>query len=126
MLGPMPKTRRAMGLGPRARWWLGGLVLLLAAALGLGAYLVRGERWSSALERTPMELVRYTERRLEGHPKLQSVFGPMLEAVRRSQEREPPGQPAHVGQGPAAVHDGRARVRRCWASESGYQRERVG
>ena len=77
---------------------------MLAAALatGLSAYLVRGERWSTAAERTPMELVRYAERRLIGHPKLQYLFGPVLGAVRSSQEREPPANLPTLGKGQQA------------------------
>ena len=83
----------------RLRWWLGGLALVLAAALVMAAYLLRGERWSSMFERTPMELVRYTERRLDGHPTLQRVFGSALEAVRRNLEREPPANLPNLGKG---------------------------
>lgn len=49
-----------------------------------------------------MELVRYTERRLIGHPKLQYLFSPVLEAVRRSQEREPPANLPTLGKGQQA------------------------
>ena len=46
-----------------------------------------------------MELVRYTERRLIGHPKLQRLFGPLLQAIRRSEEREPPPNLPNLGKG---------------------------
>ena len=88
---PIAHPRRSTKL------WAGGL--LAAAVLGLAAYLVRGERWSSVAERTPMELVRYTERRLEGHPTLQSLFGPALDSVRSSLEREPPANLPTLGKG---------------------------
>ena len=90
---------------------------MLAMALSLAAYLVRGERWSAVVERTPMELVRYSERRLEGHPNLQRLLGPALDAVRRSQEREPPANLPTLGTGQrphalaAAGYDGAGRPR---------------
>src|SRR6188768_2054335 len=92
-----PPRNRSRG---RSLWWAGALAVMLG--LATTAYLVRGERWSSAIERTPMELVRYSERRLEGHPTLQDVFGPALEAVRRSQEREPPANLPTLGKGQQA------------------------
>ena len=46
-----------------------------------------------------MELVRYSERRLSGHPLLVRVFGPLLDAVRRTQEREPPANLPNLGKG---------------------------
>jgi hypothetical protein len=81
------------------RWWAAAIVLAAAMAVGLSAYLVRGERWSALSERTPMELVRYSERRLIGHPKLQYLFGPVLQAIRRSEEREPPLDLPSLGKG---------------------------
>ncbi len=101
----------------RAMLWVGGVMLASVMALAIAAYLVRGERWSSVAERTPMELVRYSERRLEGHPNLQRVFGPALDAVRRSQEREPPANLPTLGKGQrphalaAAGHDTAGRPR---------------
>ena len=83
----------------RAMLWVGGVMLAALMALGVTAYLVRGERWSIVAERTPMELVRYSERRLEGHPNLQRLLGPALDAVRRSQEREPPANLPTLGKG---------------------------
>ena len=73
--------------------------MLAAVSVGLTAYLVRNERWSSVPHKTPMELVRYTERRLNGHPNLQRLFGPVLESVRRSNEREPPANLPTLGKG---------------------------
>lgn len=51
-----------------------------------------------------MELVRYTERRLVGHPKLERLFGPALETVRQGQEREPPANLPTLGKGQQAHH----------------------
>ena len=102
---------------PRAMLWVGGVMLAALMALGVTAYLVRGERWSSVAERTPMELVRYSERRLEGHPNLQRLLGPALDAVRRSKEREPPANLPTLGKGQrphalaAAGYDGMGRPR---------------
>ncbi len=99
MLAAMPTTPHIPRRRRSAKWWAAGLLLAAAAAVGLSAYLVRSERWSALSERTPMELVRYTERRLIGHPNLQRLFGPMLDTVRRSQEREPPKNLPTLGKG---------------------------
>jgi hypothetical protein len=99
MLAAMAAPNPPKPLRRRARWWLAGLLLAAASSLALSAYLVRGERWSALSERTPMELVRYTERRLIGHPRLEQAFGPLLQAVRRSQEREPPADLPSLGKG---------------------------
>jgi hypothetical protein len=81
------------------RWWVAAVMLAAVMAISLSAYLVRGERWGALSERTPMELVRYTERRLIGHPKLQRLFGPLLESIRRGEEREPPPNLPNLGKG---------------------------
>ena len=86
----------------RVRWWAAGLLVAATFAVAVTAYLVRGERWNAASERTPMELVRYSERRLAGHPLLQRLFGPLLDAVRRRQEREPPANLPTLGKGQQA------------------------
>ncbi len=76
------------------------VALPLLMLLSLTAYLLRGERWSiDVTERTPMELVRYAERRLTGHPRLQSVFGPVLDSVRRMHERQAPPNLPTLGKG---------------------------
>lgn len=49
-----------------------------------------------------MELVRHTEHRLIGHANLQRMFSPLLEAIRRSQEREPPPNLPTLGKGQQA------------------------
>lgn len=43
--------------------------------------------------RTPMELVRYAERRLIGHPRLETLVSPALVLVRSVEERGAPGLP---------------------------------
>jgi len=98
----MPNGARTTPYRRRAWWWLAGVLLAAALSLSLSAYLVRGERWGAVSERTPMELVRYAERRLIGHPKLQYLFGPVLGAVRSSQEREPPANLPTLGKGQQA------------------------
>ncbi len=102
MLAAMPVLHRVPRRRRSAKWWAGGLVLAASLAVVSSAYLVRGERWSALSERTPMELVRYTERRLIGHPNLERLFGPVLEAVRRDQEREPPANLPTLGKGQQA------------------------
>ncbi len=75
---------------------LASLLLPLAAV----TYLVRSERWSvDVLERSPMEFVRYAERRLIGHPRLQWLFGPALDGVRAMHEREPAPNLPTLGKG---------------------------
>lgn len=92
------------------------IALPLLMALLMAAYLLRGERWSADVtERTPMELVRYAERRLIGHPRLQSVFGPVLDSVRRQHERQAPPNLPTLGKGQQAIalafagHDAKGR-----------------
>ncbi len=102
MLGTMSNGQRTTLRRRRITWWATGLLVAVGLAVGLAAYLVRGERWSAVSQRTPMELVRYTERRLIGHPNLQRLFGPALDAVRSSQEREPPANLPTLGKGQQA------------------------
>jgi hypothetical protein len=78
-------------------------IAVLLLPLAVITYLVRGERWSTdLLERSPMELVRYAERRLIGHPRLQSLFGPALDMARQLHEREPPPNLPTLGKGQQA------------------------
>jgi nitrous oxidase accessory protein NosD len=112
---PSPARRRASP-SRRLLWLIA--VAVLVAPLSLFAYLVRAERWSpDLLERTPMELVRYAERRLIGHPRLQSLFGPALDVARQMHEREPPPNLPTLGKGQqshaliAAGHDPAGRPR---------------
>jgi hypothetical protein len=95
MLAP-PVIPRAL---PLRRLMLAGLLIALLAALGSAAYLLRAERWSGVWQRTPVELVRYAERRLDGHPRLQRVFSPALQMWRRAQQPEPPASLPTLGKG---------------------------
>lgn len=56
-------------------------------------------------ERAPMAWVRYVERRLEGHPRLEALAWPVLAGMRRHLEREPPPNLPDLGKGqrPAGV-----------------------
>ncbi|HET9977720.1 MAG TPA: right-handed parallel beta-helix repeat-containing protein [Burkholderiaceae bacterium] len=85
------------------RWVLALLLLCTAAALAGAAYLLRNAPVESAWKRTPMELVRYAERRLQGHPRLERLFVPTLERIRRLQEREPPASLPTLGKGQQEV-----------------------
>lgn len=85
------------------RWVLALLLLCTAAALVGAAYLLRKAPMESAWKRTPMELVRYAERRLQGHPRLERLFVPTLERIRRLQEREPPASLPTLGKGQQAA-----------------------
>jgi hypothetical protein len=85
------------------RWLLAAMLLCAVAALAGAAYLLRAAPVESAWQRTPMELVRYTERRLQGHPRLERLFMPTLERVRRMQEREPPASLPALGKGQQAA-----------------------
>jgi hypothetical protein len=53
--------------------------------------------------RTPGELIRYAKRRLSGHPKLEFVALPVLDAVQRGQERPVPGMLNDLGKGQREV-----------------------
>jgi len=91
---------------PRRRWLRWALALLLlgtAATLATGLYLLRNAPLESAWQRTPMELLRYAERRLQGHPRLERLFMPMLERARGLQEREPPPALPTLGKGQQAA-----------------------
>ena len=59
-----------------------GLIVALMAMSGIGLYIAY-----DAMDRTPGELLRYAERRLLGHPKLESVFVPAIHWARRHIER---------------------------------------
>jgi len=77
----------------------GVAALLLATALLL--------RWSPPLdalrvvqERTPGELIRYTQRRLQGHDKLEALLLPVIRLIQRHIERPvPAGELPSLGKG---------------------------
>ncbi|MBU7574767.1 MAG: hypothetical protein KAF64_15530 [Hydrogenophaga sp.] len=81
---------------PRRRWlWFAasGLLVVLMAAT---AFLVsdRGQRlYAEASSRSPQELIRYAQHRLEGHRVLEGLLLPGLHALQRRWERTPPPGP---------------------------------
>lgn len=76
-------------------------LLLLTAALG--AWLALSKQGSivrnELSSRSPQELIRYTLRRLEGHPKLEWVTHPILHGMQGWLEREPPATLPNLGKG---------------------------
>jgi hypothetical protein len=106
MTRPKPPASRPRTGAPRRtrRWilWLAGLAGLVASIFAL-ALLRLGvspsEAWRAARESQPIEIVRYAEYRLLGHPTLEAVLLPILQAARRQIEREPPPQLADLGKG---------------------------
>jgi Chondroitinase B len=102
-----PKTRSAVAAPRRRRWLLWTLcmtALLLVSVATLLAVLglPPASLWQLMNERAPMAWVRYTERRLEGHPKLETVALPLLAWARQHLEREPPAPLADLGKGQRA------------------------
>ncbi len=96
---PQPGRRRW-----RRRAALAVAALFLASALAGGwlmwrARLAPSELWALTQERSVMDAVRYAERRLQGHPKLEAVALPLLGLLRGQHEREPPPQLADLGKG---------------------------
>lgn len=77
-----------------------GLLLLTAT---LGAWMALSKQGSIVLNelrsRSPQELIRYTLRRLEGHPKLEWATHPVLHGIQRWLEREPPANLPNLGKG---------------------------
>lgn len=81
--------------------------LVLAALLGVGLVAAVGvvlghepvQMLQALVQRTPGELVRYAQRRLEGHPRLEAVALPVLHAVQRSVERPVPALLPSLGKG---------------------------
>jgi len=83
-------TRRA------ALRWLSAATVVAAVAAVLAWQWV-----GSALEqRSPGEIIRYTERRLLGHPTLEAVALPVLGWWRRQTERRAPDALPHLARGP--------------------------
>ena len=90
----------------RLRRWslgvLGMLVLSVGATLGIGAVALRQDplQLSQALQqRTLGELVRHAQRRLEGHPRLESLLLPPLRAAQSWNERPVPDLLPTLGKG---------------------------
>jgi hypothetical protein len=87
------------------RWPLLLLAVLLALPLFLTAWgmfkLGAGpaEAWRTLRSRPTMEMVRYAEFRLIGHPELEAVLLPVLNVVRHQLEREPATSIAEHGKG---------------------------
>jgi hypothetical protein len=88
---PPPDGRRRVKLFALA---LGLLMLLALAPLAWLFGTARGQAvWEQANSRSPNELIRYTERRLQGHPRLERWLLPPLHALRARVEPEPPPGP---------------------------------
>jgi hypothetical protein len=86
----------------RARWLL--VAAVLTGLLLMGGLLARAgvsptTLWLTLNERPTMDMVRYLERRLEGHPRLETLASPVLGAVRARIEREPPAVLFDLGKG---------------------------
>lgn len=67
----------------------------LLARLGIGP----AEAWRTLRSRPTMEMVRYAEFRLLGHPTLEAMCLPMLNLVRHHLEREPGSLQSDLGKG---------------------------
>lgn len=76
-----------------------GLPLLLLARLGFGPL----EAWQVARASQPIEVIRYAEYRLIGHPTLEFALLPVLQALRQRIEREPPATLLDLGKGQQPV-----------------------
>lgn len=80
---------------------------LTVALTCLGAWLMLSETGAAlrheVTSRSPQELIRYTLRRLEGHPKLEWALHPVLFALQRHVERAPPGGLPTHGKGQQAT-----------------------
>src|SRR5262249_12687300 len=57
------------------------------------------EAWRATRDSQPVEVLRYAEYRLIGHPVLEAVLLPALQAARRRFEREPGPDIADLGKG---------------------------
>lgn len=73
---------------------LGLLVLALLTPVAWLAGTERGQAvWNELNSRSPNELIRYAQRRLQGHPRLERWLLPPLGAIQARVEREPPAGP---------------------------------
>lgn len=95
---PTERTSRTLPL------MAGTLTVVLTC---LGAWLMLSETGATlrheVTNRSPQELIRYTLRRLEGHPKLEWALHPVLFSLQRHVEREPPGGLPTHGKGQQAT-----------------------
>lgn len=91
----------------RRRVTLCALALCLMGLIGAGAWLAGNARaqalWHEVNSRSANELIRYAERRLQGHPRLERWLLPPLGALRARVEPEPPAGPLPtLGKGQSA------------------------
>lgn len=79
----------------RALWCLVAATALLCVGLGTWLALSASGKTLRAqiAERSPNELIRHLQRRLQGHNRLEAVLRPPLDALQRRIEREPPLAP---------------------------------
>lgn len=94
---------------PGRRRWLRAVLLVLVSTLLLAvcaggwllwrAQMTPSDVWALAQERSVMDAVRYAERRLQGHPRLEAVALPLLGMLRGQHEREPPAELVDLGKG---------------------------
>jgi hypothetical protein len=98
-------TSRLHGKPRRKRRWplvLAALLALVLALMAWGMFMLRAgpvDAWRTLRSRPTMEMVRYAEFRLIGHPKLEAVLLPLLNVVRHQLEREPGTTIAEHGKG---------------------------
>lgn len=91
--------------GRRTLWVLGLATLGLVALAAAGATLLAGSQgglgaaWEAWQERHPTEMVRHAQRRLEGHPRLESWVGPVLLRIQAHYIHEPAGPLPDLGKG---------------------------
>ncbi len=86
--GPARPTRRRRW--PAVAAALAGLLLLAAVASAVALGHAPGEVWREVRERSPGELLRHLQRRLQGHDTLQHLAGPVLSRLQARIERPVP------------------------------------
>ncbi len=99
-----PLPRQPAAPRRRLRWVVGlgaaGLVCGFGLALAGWALGAGPAQFARALNgRAPMDLVRYAETRLIGHPRLQRVLLPVTAMIRQRLEREPGPLSTQLGKG---------------------------
>ena len=104
---PVPPRPPASTRRRGRRWIIAPISVLVVLALVLTAALARlgyspVEAWQALRSRQTMELVRYAEFRLLGHPRLESVLLPLLGVLRHRLEREPALPFVDLGKGQQA------------------------